>query len=407
MINREHRMILSHSRCQQYRNGKFFRNLCFATVVILLMVATIICTPIFIKKLKGVEVATLVTITPTTTTVMKRELTTPPSASISSSTTTRRTTQSITKTATKEDAIRRRWTQNGTTVAGENGQGNRLNQLNNPSRIRIDVDDDQIMYILDRNNHRVVRWKQGEQEGEVVAGGNGIGSQLHQLNLPTDLIVEKSSNSLLICDYKNKRVIRWFIRNKTNVQQQIILSNFDCSSLAMDVDGNMYVSDHRKREIKRWRKGDTNGTVVANGNGLGDQSNERFPLIPIFIDGNHSVYAVDNYNHRILKWTKYAKEAIVVAGGHGRGDSLSQLAVPSELYVDYHGNIYLADEWNYRIVRWLNGAKEGSVIAGGNRQGRAPNQLNLPSSVAFDRQGNLYVADSGNHRIQRFDVINH
>ena len=67
-------------------------------------------------------------------------------------------------------------------VAGGNGQGNQLNQLNGPTYIF--VDDDLSLYVSDCGNHRVMKWVKDAKEGVVVAGGNGQGNSLTQLSLP-------------------------------------------------------------------------------------------------------------------------------------------------------------------------------------------------------------------------------
>jgi sugar lactone lactonase YvrE len=301
------------------------------------------------------------------------------------------------------DNTNRKWTPNGITVAGGNGEGDQLNQLNYPQAVYVDNDDDQMIYIVDRHNDRLVKWKQGENKGEIVAGGNQEGNEMNQLALPSAIIIDKSNYSFIICDWRNKRVVRRFYQN--NMHQQIILENIDCSDVAMDNNKDLYVSDYRKLEVRRWREGQTQGTIVADGNGLGDKSNRIYLLISLFVDQNHSVYVSDTHNERVMKWIKDAKEAIVVAGGQGQGNNLTQLSSPSGLFVDQEGNIYVADQWNHRIMRWSKGSKEGSIIVGGNGQGQQPNQLNGPTSLSFDRQGNLYVADSGNHRVQKFNVV--
>jgi DNA-binding beta-propeller fold protein YncE len=277
--------------------------------------------------------------------------------------------------------------------------------LSSPHTIYVDNDNDQIIYIVDRDNHRIVKWKQGENKGEIVAGGNQEGNQMNQLALPSGIIIDKNNDSLIICDWRNRRVIRWFYQN--NIHQQIILANIDCSDVAMDNNKDLYVSNHRKLEVRRWREGQTQtqGTIVADGNGLGDKLNRTYVLISLFVDQNHSVYVSDTNNHRVMQWIKDAKEAIVVAGGQGPGNNLTQLSDPSGLFVDQQGNIYVADRWNHRIMRWSKGSKEGSIIVGGNGRGKQPNQLNLPASLSFDRQGNLYVADYENHRVQKFNIV--
>ncbi|CAF4372843.1 unnamed protein product, partial [Rotaria magnacalcarata] len=57
----------------------------------------------------------------------------------------------------------------GTLVAGGNGQGDGLNQLNYPRHLF--VDRHQNVYVSDYNNHRVMKWNKGATEGIVVAGG--------------------------------------------------------------------------------------------------------------------------------------------------------------------------------------------------------------------------------------------
>ncbi|CAF0781777.1 unnamed protein product [Adineta steineri] len=58
-----------------------------------------------------------------------------------------------------------------TIVAGGNGQGSHLNQLNYPTFIF--VDEDSSLYVLNRNNNRVMKWRKNAKEGIVVADGNG------------------------------------------------------------------------------------------------------------------------------------------------------------------------------------------------------------------------------------------
>ena len=99
-----------------------------------------------------------------------------------------------------------RWAQNATTVAGGHGQGNATNQLDWP--FGLFVDDDQTMVIADCWNHRIIQWKIGDTNGQVVAGGHGEGNRLDQLNSPTDVLIDKETDSLIICDYDNRRVVR-------------------------------------------------------------------------------------------------------------------------------------------------------------------------------------------------------
>ncbi|CAF4678395.1 unnamed protein product, partial [Rotaria socialis] len=295
------------------------------------------------------------------------------------------------------------WKQNGVTIAGGNGRGNATNQLSNPWGLF--VDDDQTVVIADWGNHRIMQWKNGDTtNGQVVAGGKGRGNGLHQLNGPTDVLIDKETDSLIIADAANKRVVRWPRRSGTT-QGGILINNIDCFGLAMDKQRYLYVSDTGKDEVRRYQLGEKNGTLVAGGNGQGDGLNQLDEPGYLFVDRDHSVYVSDNDNHRVMKWVEGAKEGIVVAGGQGQGNALTQLSRPNGIFVDTLGTLYVADSWNNRVMRWTQGdKKQGTVIVGGNRRGEGANQFSYPAGLSFDRQGNLYVVDHWNRRVQRFSI---
>ncbi|CAF1463323.1 unnamed protein product [Rotaria sordida] len=293
-----------------------------------------------------------------------------------------------------------KWIQNGVTVAGGNGWGNGLNQLARP--LCIYVDDDQTIYVTDHFNHRIVKWRNGAMNGEVVAGGNGQGNRNDQLNGPLKAIVDKQNDCLIICDYYNKRVVR--CPGQNDASGETIIANIACWGITMDNDGYLYVSDHEKHEVKRWKIGDANGTIVAGGNGEGDGLDQLSYPHYIFVDQNHSVYVSDYGNHRVIKWMKGAKQGVVVAGGQDLGNDLKQLASPHGIMVDELGTVYVADRYNHRVMRWLKEATQGSIVVGGHGEGAQANQFSYPCDLSFDRQNNLYVLDYGNQRIQKFYI---
>ncbi|CAF1310894.1 unnamed protein product [Rotaria sordida] len=235
----------------------------------------------------------------------------------------------------------------------------------------------------------------GATSGKVVAGGNGQGSGTHQLSQPFDVIVDKETDSLIICDGWNNRVVRWPRRNGTS--GETIISNIDCVGLTMDENGSLYIVDNGKHEVRRYERGESQGTVVAGGNGSGNRLDQLYNPQYVFVDRNHSVYVSDGENHRVMKWVEGAKQGIVVAGGQGKGNGLTQLCDPRGVVVDELGTVYVSDAGNDRIMRWTKGATQGGVIVGGNGRGGQSNQLNGPIGLSFDRHGNLYVVDYGNH----------
>ncbi|CAF1065597.1 unnamed protein product [Rotaria sordida] len=214
----------------------------------------------------------------------------------------------------------------------------------------------------------------GDANGQVVAGGNGKGNRLDQLYRPTDMLIDKETDSLIICDRDNRRVVRWSRRNGTT-QGEILIDNVRCLGLAMDDQRYLYISDTDKDEVKRYQIGDKNGTLVAGGNGKGAGLNQLNHPTYIFVDQQQTVYVSDYYNNHVTKWNKGAKEGIVVAGGQGQGNALTQLYHPQGLFVDTLGTIYVADSSNNRVMRWPKGAKQGTIIVGGNGYGVGTNQF--------------------------------
>jgi sugar lactone lactonase YvrE len=100
-----------------------------------------------------------------------------------------------------------RWAQHGITVASGHGQGDGLQQLFYPRGLVVDDDDN--MFIADTWNYRIVAWKKDDNEGHVVAGRQGEGSVLHRFDRPTNVLIDKETNSLIISDTGNRRVVRW------------------------------------------------------------------------------------------------------------------------------------------------------------------------------------------------------
>ena len=294
--------------------------------------------------------------------------------------------------------VNTKWKQNAITVAGGNENGGELNQISKPWGI--DVDDDQTIYIADQCNDRIVEWKKGAISGEVVAGGNGQENQNDQLHYPMNVIIDHENNSLIISDRGNQRVVRWPRRNGRS--GETIISNIDCCGLALDNDGYLYASDKNKDEVRRWKIGEDNGTLVAGGNGKGDCLNQLNSPRFIFVDQDQSVYVSDYENHRVVKWVKGAKEGIIVAGGQGQGSSVTQLSHPCGIIVDQLGTLYIADADNHRVMRWVKGAGKGEVIVDTNGKRDEAYQLYWPTDLSLDRQNNLYVLSLNNQLVQKF-----
>ncbi|CAF1483661.1 unnamed protein product [Adineta steineri] len=391
--------------CEYFRKRKLFW-IIFLIILIIVIIA-ISTTVALMNKTKREKTSTMEITTPTststTTSATTMEITT--STSITTTTTT---SPSSTTTATSEQLIpsvmsdnNTKWKQNASTVAGRNGWDDHFNPVFSPSGIHV-VDDDLTIYIADTFNSHIVRWESGAKNGEIVAGRNGPGSELDRLSYPTDVVLDKEKKSLIICDQGNQRVMKWPLKNIQN--QQVLIPDIDCWGLAMDNNGDLYISEPEKHQIIRWQEGNKESTIVAGGKQFGKQLNQLYNPRYIFVDEYHSVYVADCANSRVMKWMKNATKGIRVAPELIDDGNPNILRNPIGVIVDRMGNIYVSNEKSHQIMRWSPGAAKGVPVVGEKISGREPTQLALPHDLSFDRQGNLYVVDRYNGRIQKFAI---
>ena len=108
-----------------------------------------------------------------------------------------------------------------------------------------------------------------------------------------------------------------------------------------------------------------------------------------------------------MKYRANDTNGTVVAGGNGLGTSFNQLYYPRSVYVDSFGTVYVSDTANHRIMKWVKNARNGTLVVGvTGLTGTTSSRLNNPYGIRFDGSGNLYVADYTNNRVQRFAIDN-
>jgi len=292
----------------------------------------------------------------------------------------------------------------GEVVAGGNGRGSDANQLNIPVGIFVDLGGN--VYVADEYNHRIQKWTPGAISGITVAGGNGNGSGANQLKYPLGVFVDLDGN-IFVADTDNQRVQKWIEGANTGVTvaagngMGAALNQVNSPrGIYVDTNGNIYIADANNSRVLKWIPGATSGIIVAGGNGNGAATNQLSYPSGVYVDLNGAIYVADRWNNRIQKWVSGAILAVTVAGGNGAGSNSNQLNWANGVYVDVNGDIYIADETNNRVQKWFSGATSGITVAGGNRP--ASNQFNVPISVNVDANKNVYVADYLNNRVQKW-----
>ncbi|CAF1049955.1 unnamed protein product [Adineta steineri] len=203
----------------------------------------------------------------------------------------------------------------GQIIAGENGQGSRMNQLNNPTDVVVDqqnhsiviadsgnkrviqwlnqnhqilienidcfglaIDKYGFLYVSDYKKNEVRRWKMGEynNEGIVVAGGNGQGNQRK--------------------DVEEGRIVAGGNGQGRNLNQLSLPQG-----VIVDYLGQIYVADCENHRVMRWCEGKVEGEIVVGGNGKGNKSNQLNLPFGLSFDDEGNLYVAELGNHRIKK----------------------------------------------------------------------------------------------------------
>lgn len=95
-----------------------------------------------------------------------------------------------------------------------NPPGSASHRFFTPSGITVDSITGTI-YISDSGNHRVMAYPVGARNGTRVAGGNATGTTISQLNKPTGLFYDPTSNSIVIANADAHNIVRWVLGANT------------------------------------------------------------------------------------------------------------------------------------------------------------------------------------------------
>jgi sugar lactone lactonase YvrE len=182
--------------------------------------------------------------------------------------------------------------------------------------------------------------------------------------------------------------------------------------LALDLNGNLYVSDQGNNVIRKIDAGGNVTTLAGDGtagykNDVAAKAQFNGPQ-GLAIDNVGNVYVADAGNHVIRKIgvdgnvTTYAGDG---TAGYKDGTAASaEFSLPNGLAVDKSRNIYVADYGNH-VIRKITSGGTVSTFAGSGTPGSgdgAPGQASFrnPSGLTIDQTGNLFVAETANNDIR-------
>jgi sugar lactone lactonase YvrE len=191
------------------------------------------------------------------------------------------------------------------------------------------------------------------------------------------------------------------------------------TSVTLDSEDNVYVSDWSGFIRKIWTRGGAITTIAGTGilgySGDGGRATSAMigRSINIALDATGDIYIADGDNNRIRRVdgstgiiTTVAGTGAVTDSGDGGPAVHAGVARPTGITVDAAGDLYFSSSWS-RVRKVTAGTGMIETVAGqfvtsfGGDNGPAVDALfwdPIPSVV--DRSGNIYIADYENSRIR-------
>ncbi len=188
----------------------------------------------------------------------------------------------------------------------------------------------------------------------------------------------------------------WYLAKEFRGQNENGSAEFGAThGIAVDADGNIYISDYNNHEIRKFDKaynfvkrfgsqGSGNGQFVGPG-GLAISPNNR--LYAVDCDGN-CVQIFDLDGKFVAKF-----------GGAGSTDGLFNS--PYQVAVSKTGTVFVTDRNNHRVQVF---DANGKFLFKFGKQGSFYGEFQEPHGLAVSPEGFLAVGDAGNSRVQIFDL---
>ncbi len=179
------------------------------------------------------------------------------------------------------------------------------------------------------------------------------------------------------------------------------------TSIALDKDENVYVSDESLQRISIFSK---DGEFLSKWGEAGHDDGQLNGPSGLAFDSQDNLFIVDSANNRVQKFSKDGN-FLAKWGQFGSGEG--EFNLPWGIDIDKEDNVYIADWRNNRVQKFApDGQYLMTIGTPGKWTPRRPNhqeiyaapdgELSRPVGVAVDKDGDVWVTDNRNDRVEVF-----
>src|SRR5438128_4816444 len=282
------------------------------------------------------------------------------------------------------------------------------------------------VYIADAGQHRVRRVTPAGVISTVAgtgrAGAAGDGAAVAtELMVPFAVAID-AAGVLYIADRDNHRVRRVAVDGSISTVAPAFSASgaleFDPAGLAVDGDGTIYIADLANNQVRQVAR---DGAIsVFAGTGKAGFGGDGGPAVSamldspsgVAVDRNGDVYIADRENHRVRRVSRGGVISTVAGtgvrgfAGDGGPAVTARLDQPLAVAADPSGALFIADGTNDRIRRVDAGGAISTVVgtgafgSAGDGGPARDARVNEVFGLALGREGTLYLADTRNDRVR-------